>query len=257
MSKAEVTEQELDAAIDLSAQGEYSVSLALYQEMLLRAKDADVRRRVLFGIVTCSTSLRLNTITEDAIQELRRLPDYDVSHAFVVRMQAMANFDSGCYWEALSLINENLRSEVMQRDDFRDSKYEHLYFKGRSLARLERYDEALCAFDEAHCICPEGHFETDMLVARSNCFLALSRYDEAYESASQVLSRDDQDMATFAMQQMAESRLWQSRASEALELYGAIQKRLPCRLVQEERIQTGIKNAMSHLETQHPSGKPS
>jgi hypothetical protein len=83
------------------------------------------------------------------------------------------------------------------------------------------------------------------------------RARHAYAAASRVLNRGDEEMATLAMQRMAECRMWQSRVPEALELYAAIQKRLPCRLVQEERIQTGIKNAMAYLEKLHPQGKPS
>jgi tetratricopeptide (TPR) repeat protein len=122
---------------------------------------------------------------------------------------------------------------------------------------LARFDEALGAFDEAHRIYPEGDFEVDMLIERSNCFLAFRRFSEAYDTASQVLGRGDEEMATLAMQHMAECRMWQSRVQEALELYAAIQKRLPCRLVQEERIQTGITNAMAYLEKLRPQGKPS
>jgi tetratricopeptide (TPR) repeat protein len=250
-------EQEIEAALDLSAQGDYSASLVLFQEMLARAQDTHIRRKILFGIVTCSTWLSLDTIRENAIQELKRFSDYDISRAFVAMTQARAYIHFGRPQEALHLLNENLRSEVLQRDDFLDWKYDHLFFKGQALVRLARYDEALCAFDAAHSIYPEGHFETNTLIERSNCFVAFGRYGEAYDTASQVLNRGDEEMATLAMQYMAECRMWQSRVPEALELYAVIQKRLPCRLVQEERIQTGIKNAMTYLEKLHPQGKPS
>jgi tetratricopeptide (TPR) repeat protein len=257
MHKAVVTEREIQAALDLSAQRDFSAALALYQEMLTRAQDGQIRMRILFGIVTCSTWLNLGEVRENAIRELKRFPDYEVSHAFVVMAQARTYSESGRAQETLDLIQGNLRDEVLQRDDFRDWRYEHLFYKGRSLVQLARFEEALGTFDEAHRVYPEGDFELDMLIERSNCFLALHRFSEAYDTASQVLSHGDEEMATLAMQHMAESRMWQSRVPEALELYAAIQKRLPCRLVQEERIQTGITNAMAYLEKLRPQGKPS
>jgi tetratricopeptide (TPR) repeat protein len=257
MPKAEVTEREIQEALDLSAQRDFSTALALYQEMLIRAQDDQIRMRILFGIVTCSTWLNLDEIRENALAVLKQFPDYGVSHAFAAMAQARTYSESGRAQEALDLIDGNLKDEVLQRDGFRDWRYEHLFYKGRSLVQLARYDEALGAFDEAHRVYPEGDFEVDMLIERSNCFLALRRFSEAYDTASQVLAWGDEEMSTLAMQHMAECRMRQSRVPEALELYAAIQKRLPCRLVQEERIQIGIQNAMAYLERLRPEGKPS
>jgi tetratricopeptide (TPR) repeat protein len=254
---AEVTQQEIDAVLDLSAQREFSKSLALFQEMLPRAKDANNQRKILFGIVTCSTWLKLDTTREGAIQDLKQLSDFEVSYGFVVMAQATAYIDFGRVQEALDLINENLRTELLQRDDFQDWKYDHLFSKGRALVKLARYDEALRVFDAAHGIFPEGNSETEMLIERANCLIALDRFEETYDTAHQVLSRGDQEMATLAMQYMAECRMWQSRVPEALKWYAAIQKRLPCRWVQEERIQKGITNAIAYLEKLHPQGRPS
>jgi len=252
MRKGDVTEQEIEAALDLSAQRKFSASLSLFQEMLTRTRDDQARMKVLLGIVTCSTWLNLNTIREDAIQELKQFPDSDVFDAFIVMAQAKAFIDSGRAGEALDLINRILNSELLEREDLQDWRYEHLFLRGRSLTYLGRCEEALCALDAAHTASVDGKHETDMLIDRSNCLLALSRYDEAYEAASLVLPRGDEEMATLAMQYMAECRMWQSRVPEALEIYAAIEKRLPCRLVQEERIQTGIMNAMAYLEKQSP-----
>ncbi len=257
MHNAEVIEREIQAALDLSAQRDFIASLALFQEMLTRAQDAQIRRKILFGIVTCSTWLSLDTIRENAIQELKKLSDFEVSHAFVLMAQARAYIDFGQAQEALDLINANLASEVLQRDNFQDWKYEHLFLKGRSLVQLARYDEALCAFDEAHSIYPKGELEANMLIERSNFFLAFDRYGEAYDTASQVLNCGDEEMATLAMQYMAECDLGLGRASDALKLYAEIGTRLPCSLVPEGRIQTGMKNAMAYLEKLHPQGKPS
>lgn len=251
-----VTEEEIEAALNLSAQRDFGTSLSLFQKMLTRASDAKTRMKILFGIVTCSTWLSLDAVREKAIQELMQFSNHEMSHAFVVMVQARAYIDFGRTQEALDLITTNLKSEVLQRDDLQDWKYEHLFLKGRSLVQLARYDEALRAFDAAHSIYRDGQFEADMLIERANCFVALGRYGEAYDAAGKVLSRGDDEMAVLAMQYMAECRFWQSRVPEALELYVAIQKRLPSRLVQEERIQTGIKNAMTYLEKHHFQGKP-
>jgi tetratricopeptide (TPR) repeat protein len=171
--------------------------------------------------------------------------------------QVEALDDSGKHQEALALIEENLKSEVLQRGDFEDWKCHHLYFRGRSLERTGRYSEALEAFAAAREIEPNGEHETNVLIERSNCLMALDSFEEAYSSAIQVLDRGDEDLATLAMQHLAECRLWQRREQEALEWYAAVQKRLPCRLVQEERIQTGIMNAVAYLEKLHPPGRPS
>lgn len=251
-----VTDEEIEAALYLSAERKFDASLALYQEMLTRAEDAFVRMKILYGIVTCSTWLRLDEIREDAIRELKQLPDFDVSQAFIVMARARAADDFGRAQEALDLIDANLHSEVLQRDDFRDWKYEHFFWRGRSLAQLKRWDEALCAFDAAHAMDSDGRFETEMLIERANCYLALDRYADAYEVASQVEVRGDNEFTTLAMQYMAECRLWQRRVEEAMTLYGELQKRLPCRLVDEERVKTGIRNGMVFLEKRHPQWKP-
>jgi hypothetical protein len=59
----------------------------------------------------------------------------------------------------------------------------------------------------------------------------------------------------LAMQYMAEIRSWQKRIPEALQLYVELQKRLPARLVQEERIHEGISYCIAYLEKVLPSGR--
>ena len=63
-----------------------------------------MRERILFGIVTCSTHLRLSGITENAIEELKQLPDFAVSQAFMALAKARAADDFGQPQEALNLI---------------------------------------------------------------------------------------------------------------------------------------------------------
>jgi tetratricopeptide (TPR) repeat protein len=249
-------EQEIEAALRLSTERKFDAALALYREMLARAGDDFVRMRVLFGMVDCSTWLGLEAIREETIRALKQFPDYDVSRAFIVMTQARAFIDFGRTQEALDLVNENLGSAVLHRDDFRDWKYEHLFLKGQCLVRLKAFDEALCAFDAAHSMDSEGPFETVMLIERANCYLARDRFAEAYELASQVQDRGDEEFRILAMQYMAECCLGQRRVEEAMNLYREVQKRLPCRLVDEERIQTGIRNGMTYLERCHPQSKP-
>src|SRR5271157_3588715 len=166
MHNAVVTEREIQAALNLSAQRDFSTSLVMFQEMLTRARDAQTRMKILFGIVICSTWLNLDTIKENAIQELKQFSNYEISHVFVVTTQAQVFIESGRAQEALDLICANLKTELLKREDFQDWKYEHLFLKGRSLVQLARYDEALCEFDAAHSMYPEGKFETNMLIER-------------------------------------------------------------------------------------------
>lgn len=257
MIPAEVTEQEIEAAEELISQHQFEASLTLLQKLLTRAENDQIRMRLLFGVVTCSTWLNRKETLSSAVEELKQWPDFGVVNAFVVLAQARADVDGGRALEALKLLDGNLAGEVLQRNDFRDWKYEHLFLRGRALVRMARCGEALSAFEAARKLYPDGEFETDMLIDRSNCLLALHRYAEAYDTASEVLARGDEEMATLAMQRMAESRMWQSRVPEALELYLAIQKRPPSRLIDEDRIRRGIANAMTYLERSRPRGKPS
>ena len=97
-------------------------------------------------------------------------------------------------------------------------------------------------------MCPDGEREAAILIDQTNCLMALGRYDEAYSAASQALNRGEEDMATLAMQYMAECRLWQGRIPEAGKLYMDIQKRLPCRLVNETRIKEGMSQCIASLK---------
>jgi tetratricopeptide (TPR) repeat protein len=249
-SKVRVTGQEMETAFGLSAKGDFSAALALFREMLDRADERQTRMKLLFGMITCSTYLDLHTLTENTVKELNQLGDPQITSTFVKLAQSNMFIDCGRAQEALDLIDSNLNLSLLETEFFQDWKYEHLFLRGRCLTALMRSEEALLAFDAARDLDSEGKYETDMLIERSNCLLALSRFDEAFNSANQVLSRNNGEMATLAMQYMAECRMWQSRVPEALKLYVSLQKRLLCRLISEERIQTGIRNAMTYLEKQ-------
>lgn len=254
MSKVEVKEEEIEAAEKLRGEGEFDVALARTQEMLGRAQDDETRMRLLFDVLYCSTRLCKDDLTKEAIAELESLPEPAMSRVFASFIQAMSHIAHGKDLQGLCLIEANLKSEFLEREDFRVWKYKHLAYKGTALIGLARPEEALAVLSAAHTMYPDGERETAILIDQANCLLALDRYDEAFDVARQVLDRGDEDMATLAMQYLAECRMWQSRVPEALELYSALQKRLPCRLVQEERIRTGIKNAMAYLEKRNPRG---
>jgi tetratricopeptide (TPR) repeat protein len=257
MPKAVVTEEEIEAAEKLRGQGEFVTALALTQDMLSRVQDDDVRMRLLFDVLYCSTRLCADSITEDAIKELEKLPQPTMSRIFVDFIRAMSYIAHGRAQEGLVLIEANLRTEFIEREDFTNWKYKHLAYKGSALIWLARPEEALVSLAEAHKMYPDGERETAILIGQSNCLLALDRYDEAFDAASKVLDRDDGDMATLAMQYMAECRLWQGRVPEAGRLYMDIQKRLPCRLVQEERIKNGIGQCIARLRKgEWPPGAP-
>ena len=252
-----VTEEEIDAAEELREREEYTAALALTQDLLKRAQDDGTQIRLLFDVLFCTTRLGLKNITDSAIAELDKLPDPEVSRIFVNFIQAISYIALGQSQEALDLIDANLRTQFMQQENFQTEKYEHLAYRGRALAFLERPKESLASLNEAHSMCPEGKRETDILIDQANCLMALKRYEEAYSAASQVLSRGDDEMATLATHYMADCRIWQGRVSEALKLYLDLQKKLPCRLVKEELIQESIRNGIAYLEKAQPHGKPS
>jgi tetratricopeptide (TPR) repeat protein len=253
MANDEVTEQEIEAAMKLSARRDFSASLDMYYEMLPRAQDQVTKMRVLFGIVTCSTWLNLDDIRNDAIDELNRFPDQEISNGFAVMVQAEALIEFGRAREALDLIDLNLSSELLRREDFQDWKYEHLADKGRALAYLQRWQDSLESLEAAYRMFPDGKRTSSILIDKSLCMMMFNRDDEAFHLARQVQEREHGELKTLAMQYMAECDLALGRPSDALKLYSEIETRLPCRLVQEERIKTGIKNAMAFLEK--PSSK--
>jgi tetratricopeptide (TPR) repeat protein len=251
-----LTEQEIDAAERLRAKGEYSTALALTQEMLVRVEDADTRMRLLFDVLRCSTRLRLDDITSSAIAELEQMPQPRMSRIFIDFVQATSYIAHGDAQQGLSLIEANLKSEFMERDDFHEWRYKHLAYKGSALTWLGRCQEALMVLDEAHLMNPNGERQTAILIDQANCLLALDHYDDSYDAAQRVLGRGDEEMTTLAMLYMAECRMWQARASDALQIYVEIRRRLPCRLVAEDRVQLGMDRAVAYLEKRGRQDRP-
>jgi len=257
MSDVAVREEEIEAVERLRGQGNFATALALSQDMLNRAHNDETRMRLLFNVVNCSTRLGAKNITDEAVKELDKLPDPKMSRVFVNMIQAVSYLALGRAQEALDLIDANLMSELMEREDFQIWKYEHLATKGRALTYLARCEDALASLEQAHRMYPDGTKEADILIDQANCMMALKQYEEAYVTANQVQRWDSGEIAALAMQYMAECRMLQGRVQESLALFGDLQKRLPCSLVNEERILTEIKNGMDYLEKLRPQGKPS
>ena len=74
MLNATLSEEEIEAAEDLCAQGKFNTSLAIKQKMLNRTQNNETRMRLLFGILFCSTQLDLKDVTDNAIRALEQLP---------------------------------------------------------------------------------------------------------------------------------------------------------------------------------------
>lgn len=270
MTNPAVSEEEIEAAEKLRGKGELAASLKLTQAMLKRTQDGDLRMRLLFDVVTCSALLELRDVTQQAMMELDTMPQPEFCRAFANMSRAYAEEQNGRPENALALLDMILESGILEGGDCRIHKYQLCLFKGQALLRLRLPKEALDWLDSAHALYPSeesardvtergifGWVERDIQVGRANCLLALDRLDESFEAASQVLLRDDGDLATLARQYMAECRAWQGRVPEALKLYADLKKRLPCRLVDESRIDQGIANCMNYLEKRRPATKPS
>jgi tetratricopeptide (TPR) repeat protein len=247
MPKAVVTEEEIEVAEKLRGQGEFATALALTQDMLSRVQDGDAKMRLLFDVLYCSTRLGADDLTSNAIHALEQMPQPEMSRIFIDWIQAVSYISFGREQEALDLLEANLKTEFMEREDFVIWKYKHLAYKGQALAFLQKWEDALTSSEEAHKICQGGQMEADILINKSLCLKALGRYEEAYATASQVQKWNSVEMATLAMQYMAECRLWQGRIPEAGKLYMEIQKRLPCRLVDEKRIKEGMSQCIASL----------
>jgi tetratricopeptide (TPR) repeat protein len=257
MSKAVVTESEIEVAEALRERGEFKTSLDLTQDMLNRAEDDETRMRLLFDVLYCSTRLDLESVTQGAIAALDQFPEPEVSRIFVNLIQAISYIALCKNQKALDLIDDNLRSKLLQQAELREAKYENLAYRGRALAFLARPEESLASLLEAEMICPGGKREADILIDKANCLMALNRYEDAYIAASELLGRGDEESATLALHYMADCRMSQGRTSEALKLYIEVRQKLPSRLVDEERILRGIRNATEYLERVQPSGRPS
>jgi tetratricopeptide (TPR) repeat protein len=265
-----VTEGEIDAAEKLRSHGDFAGALARMQEMLPRAGDENTRMLLLFDIISCSTQIEAHTVTEDALSELVKLPLPEISRVLINLTRANAETDLGRPQNALDLLDLCMETDYFDRDDFRVHKYQLLFFKGKALDRLERWNDALECLDMAHLMFPNegacvdetarriyGWVETEILFNKSRSLFGLRRYEEAYEQARQAFEREKGDTKTLSLMYMANCRVMQKKYPEALKLYLAIQKELPCRTVREEALNEGMNRCLKGLEKLQTHARPS
>jgi tetratricopeptide (TPR) repeat protein len=270
MANPAVSEEEIEKAEILRADGATEASLALSQELLERVDDGDLRMRLLFNIVTCSSWLDRGEVAGRAMAELDKMPDPQFSRVLANMERGYAEEILGRPENALAIFDTILETGYFDREDFRVHKYTLCLYKGQALLGLKRASDALEWLDRGHAIYPSeesapdetarrifGWVEPLIQTNRANCLMVFDRFEEAFQAASEALRLSKGDLATFAMEQMAECRHWQARVPEALELYLEVKKRLPCRLVDEKRNQTGITNCMIFLEGLRGSSQPS
>jgi tetratricopeptide (TPR) repeat protein len=257
MSGGAVTEKDVEIVENLGGSGEYSKALALAQELLFCPLDDETKMKILFNVISCSTRLELDDVTEAAFKELEKLPDPEMSRAVANTFRAISYIYLGRPHEALNVINLTLGTECVAEEYPARCKYQLLAYQGRALTMLSRWEEALISLTEAHRIDPEGMRETDILIDTSRCMQGLKQYEDSYNSAHHVLERESGDMAIMAMHYMAVCRTYQGRLLDALNLYGEIQKRLPCTLIDTDQIRKEMLSCMDAIGISLPSHKPS
>lgn len=251
-----VTEREIEEILSLSARREFSPALAVAQNLLLRAEDAVQRMVILYTIILCSTWLGLSEQAEAGVEALDPLVGRDVTGVFVAMTQAAVDIEAGRATEALELVNKSLEPSFMHTDNYKDWLYDQLVIKASALTRLARYADALSVLDEAVAVLPGGKCEADILVNRANCLVAMEDYENAFLAAEDATTKGDADLAACGLLQMAECRMWQRRVPEALALYIELEKQLPKRYVDANRVQTGISRAVAFLEKRSPQTNP-
>jgi tetratricopeptide (TPR) repeat protein len=270
MKSPAVTEEDVITANQLLVTGNLEVALNRIQELLNGVEDGDLRMRLLFDLVKCSALLDYKEITEDAIGQLEQMPEPHFSRALANMYRAYAEDRLGRSKNALALHDSNLSTGYFERDDFRIHKYQLYLFKAEAHIRLRQTDDALNLLDQAHALYPQktsardeveeqiiNWVEPQIQINRANCLMAVDRFEEAFNAASESLKWADGDWAALARQYMAECRLWQGRAEEALEIYVELKKTLPSRFVDEVRVDTGLANCMRYIKKKRVPRKPS
>jgi len=265
-----VTEAEIEKAEELRGRGELTTSLGMSRAMLERTTDCATRMRLLFNVVICSAQLELTDITNQAMAELDTMPDPDFCRACANMDRAYAEDQLGRPANALAILDAIIDAGYFEPENCRTQRYQLFLFKGQALISLRRPADALESLDKAHALYPSpdstqsedqrrifGWVEPSIQINRANCLFSFDRFEEAFQAAAEVLRWTDGDLATFARQYMAECRLAQGRVSEALEIYADLKKRLPCRLVDEARVEKEITNCMDYLEKRGCTTKPS
>lgn len=272
MTQLSISEEDIEAAEDLRSQGKFVEALALTRELLSRvpAQNANTRMRLLFDIVYCSSPLDDLVTTEEAMNALNELPQPSECRALANQIRIWAEIELRRPLNAIALADSCLETGFFERQDWRIHKYGLLHQKGKALIWLRRSQEALTCLEEAQKLIPSinelpdeteraiyKRIEPEILTDLSNCFLGMDRLDECYEAASKAKILNDEYWSPLALLYMAECRAWQRRFSEALEMYTELEKRLPCRCVDEERVRTGIRNCRTYLDKRRTPDKPS
>jgi tetratricopeptide (TPR) repeat protein len=265
-----VSEVDVEKAEKLRGEGAPEAALALSQELLERVEDGDLHMRLLFNVVTCSAWLDRGEVADWAMVELDKMPQPQFSRVLANMERGYAEAILGRPEKALAIFDTILETGYFEREDFRVHRYTLCLYKGQALLGLKRTADALEWLDRGHAFYPSeectpdetalrifGWVEPLIQTNRANCLMVFDRFEEAFQAASEALRLSKGDLATFAMEQMAECRHWQTRVPEALELYLEVKKRLPCRLVDEKRNETGITNCMIYLEKRRGSSQPS
>ena len=247
-----VTQPEIEGMLCLSAKREFSPALTLAQNLLERTEDAVQRMVILYTIVTCSVWLGLSEKAEAAVEALDPLVGHDATRVFIAMTQAAVDVEAGRATEALELINKNLEASFMNTDEYKDWLYDQLVLKGNALIRLARCAEALGVLEEATAVLPGGRYEADILVCRASCLIAMEDYENAFIAAEAAKNKGDIELAARGLLQMAECRMWQRRIPEALALYIELEKQLPKKYVDANRVQTGISRAVAFMEKRSP-----
>lgn len=247
-------EDEIERAERLRAAGNFAAALPLHQELLRQVTDDQSQIRLLYGVVICATRLGLSAVMEDAMRALAFLPERSISRLFANFFRATTLVDMRQPQEALELITGNLRSDLLQLEEMRDARYEHVVCQGNCLSRLARHQEALESLESARKLQPEGKHKTLLAILRAQNLNAMSRFDEGYEAASEARMSEDADFATLALQHMAASRIGQQRFAEAVAIYLELQRKLPCPYIDEKALQDGLRRARTQAERESKSG---
>lgn len=256
-----VKEIEIEAVEEMRAKGDFSVSLSRTQALLARLPEAGTRIRLLFNVICCSTQLERDDITRAASEELDTLPNPELSRMFANMIRANTDNDLGRYREAILLIDANLELPCMDRDDSRIHRLDHFAVKGRALARLRQWDDALVWLTKACSLYPDENAITDpetsqhvrwrttsILCDSAVTLMGLRRFDEAYNTAKQILGRENGDFDVVALHYMAATRLNEGRYSEAMEIYQRLQAMLPSPLVDAAETRREMETCARELQ---------
>ncbi|HTX76824.1 MAG TPA: hypothetical protein VMD29_11510 [Terracidiphilus sp.] len=263
-----IPESEIEATEKLNASGQHEVALTSITELLKQTDDDGQRMRLLFGKVTACSFLDRPELVESTMRQFDALPDPESSRALANLDRAYAEDSLGRPQHALSILDALLQTGLFEQPSFRIHKLRLCATYARALTRLRRPEDALGWIKTAESLYPSADAANDddqraiyawvmpqILLDKANCFLSLDQFDEAFQAAGIVRILGDSDEKSLALQYMAECRAWQRRPDEALRLYSELMRRLPSRLVEEDRVRQGIADCITSFERRHHSNR--